>query len=96
MYKEENISTSAPNGSIDFIYGSLTHTEDFDRDPNDPDLQYKMLVKPLASVNKEPVTGTIFFFPSYLFHFVHGFNNPKLSRISMSGNIQLRGRRNQQ
>lgn len=94
MYKEENISTSAPNGSIDFFYGSLTYTDDFDRPehPNNINKQYRDLVRPLVSINLEPVTGTILFFPSYLFHFVHGFNNPKLSRISMSGNIQLRGK----
>lgn len=96
MYQEENISTSSPNGSIDFFYGSFTYTEDFDRDPhyNDIDKQYRYLSRPIVNVNLEPVTGTIFFFPSYLYHFVHGFNNPKLSRISMSGNIQLRGRGN--
>lgn len=86
IYQEPNNTTSAVPGSIDFYFGERTANL---RRHDDGSENLKNIFQPVVELNFTPSTGTIFIFPSYLKHFVYAFNNPNVTRVSVSGNVNI-------
>lgn len=88
MYNEINESNGSPAGSITFQYGYPNKTSGVQ---NNIFADIDDLISPIYGFNHIPKVGEMFIFPSYLTHQVEAFNTPNIERISIAGNVILKG-----